>query len=337
MKVAIPDSSAGFTSGWIDACKKLGITVVRFDVYAPSAMANILKCDAFMWHWHHASTKDWLLARQLIMSAEMAGIRVFPNINTCWHFDDKVGQKYMFEAVNVPAVKSWVFYEKESAIKWARITKYPLVFKLRSGAGAINVRLIHDLRQASAMIRKMFGAGFSASIFSDLTTAIRRKKRSGQLWQKLLHAPSIIMAKLAQRKNLPRQNGYVYFQEFVPGNAYDTRIVVIGDRAVGIRRYCRPNDFRASGSGEISYAKSDISEEVVKIAFESARKICAQCAAFDFVQNERGEYLIVEVSYGFTVDAYAKCEGFWTSDMKWHNKPIEICEWMVRDLLNMAE
>ena len=335
MKIAIPNSSAGFTSGWVDACKEQGITVVRFDVYSPSAMTKILECDAFMWHWHHASPTDWLLARQLIKSAEMAGIRVFPDINTCWHFDDKVGQKYMFEAVNIPAVRSWVFYDKNSAMKWAREAKYPLVFKLRCGAGAVNVRLIHNLRQASAIIRKMFGTGFSASIFSDLTTAIRRKKRSGQLWQKLLHAPAIMMAKIALRKRLPRQNGYVYFQEFIPGNSYDTRIVVIGDRAVGIRRYCRPNDFRASGSGEISYAKTDIPEEAVRIAFESARKICAQCAAFDFVRNERGEYQIVEVSYGFTVDAYAKCEGYWTADMKWHIGQIEICKWMVRDLLNI--
>lgn len=337
MKIAIPDSSAGFTSGWIDACKRLGIEVVRFDVYSTSAMADILTCDAFMWHWHHASPSDYLFARQLIMATKMAGIRVFPDIATCWHFDDKVGQKYMFDAVNVPAVKSWVFYDKESAMKWAREAKYPLVFKLRCGAGAINVRLIHNLRQASAMIGKMFGSGFSASIFSDLMTTVRRKKKSGQLWQKLFRAPSIMMAKLAIRRCLPRQNGYVYFQNFIQGNAYDTRIVVIGERAIGIRRYCRPNDFRASGSGEISYEKSDIPEEAVRIAFESARKICAQCAAFDFVRDEGGEYQIVEVSYGFTVDAYSKCEGYWTSDMKWHKKPIEICEWMVRDLLNIVK
>ena len=337
MKIAIPDSSAGFTSGWMAACKRLGIDVVRFDAYSPSAMTDILSCDAFMWHWHHASPSDWLFARQMIMSAKMAGLRVFPDIDTCWHFDDKVGQKYMFEALNLPAIKSWVFYDKENALKWARMARYPLVFKLRCGAGAINVRLVHNLRQASALIRKMFGVGFSSSIFSDLKTTLRCKKKSGELWQKLFRAPSILMAKLALRKRLPRQRGYVYFQEFIPGNTYDTRIVVIGERAIGIRRYCRPNDFRASGSGDISYAKSDIPEEVVKVSFESARKIRAQCAAFDFVRNEAGGYQIVEVSYGFTVDAYSKCEGYWTSDMKWHKEPIEICEWMVRDLLNIIK
>ena len=28
---------------------------------------------------------------------EHKGIKVFPDSKTCWHFDDKVGQKYLFE------------------------------------------------------------------------------------------------------------------------------------------------------------------------------------------------------------------------------------------------
>ena len=336
MRIAIPESSCGFTAGWINACQKLGIDVLRFDVYSPDALDAICGCDALLWHWHHASPKDWLFARQLIVSVEMAGIPVFPNLNTCWHFDDKVGQKYLFEAVGAPAVKSWVFYDKLSAYKWAREASYPLVFKLRCGAGAINVKLVHNAQQAYALIRKMFGSGIPvASVFADLSTSIRRKKKAGQLIQKLLHVPSIIRAKMAFKNALPRQKGYVYFQEFMPDNRYDTRIVVIGDRAIGMRRYCRPNDFRASGSGEISYAKADISEEVIKVAFLAAKKIKSQCAAFDFVRDKSGDYKIIEVSYGFTVDAYRKCEGYWTSDMLWHPEPIEICEWMIRDLLGL--
>src|SRR5690606_15154424 len=52
-----------------------------------------------------------------------------------------------------------------------------------------------------------------------------------------------------------REKGYLYFQEFMPKNEFDTRLIVIGNRCFGIRRYNRTGDFRASGSGLIKYEK----------------------------------------------------------------------------------
>ena len=49
-------------------------------------------------------------------------------------------------------------------------------------------------------------------------------------------------------KLLPLEKGYVYFQDFIPNNDTDTRIVVIGDKIIGERRGVRNGDFRASGS-----------------------------------------------------------------------------------------
>ena len=61
------------------------------------------------------------------------GIRVFPDVDTCWHYDDKVAQKYLFEALKMPLVPSYVFYSKGDAVKWANQVSYPKVFKLRGG------------------------------------------------------------------------------------------------------------------------------------------------------------------------------------------------------------
>ena len=49
------------------------------------------------------------------------------------------------------------------------------------------------------------------------------------------------------------QRDYLLVQEFLPGNGFDTRITVIGNRAFGFRRFNRPDDFRASGSGRIDW------------------------------------------------------------------------------------
>ena len=73
---------------------------------------------------------------------------VFPNFNTAWHFDDKVGQKYLLEAIDAPLVPSYVFYSKEMALKWLEQTQFPKVFKLRGGAGSANVKLVQDEKRS---------------------------------------------------------------------------------------------------------------------------------------------------------------------------------------------
>ena len=79
------------------------------------------------------------------------------------------------------------------------------------------------------------------------------------------------------------EKGYVYFQDFVPGNEYDTRLVVIGDRCFGVRRYCRKGDFRASGSGIKVYDPELIDKKCIQIAFEVANKLNTQSVALDFI------------------------------------------------------
>src|ERR1041385_1478455 len=81
---------------------------------------------------------------------------------------------------------------------------------------------------------------------------------------------------------LERHKNYVYFQKFLPGNNYDTRITVIGDRAFGFRRYTRDNDFRSSGSGRLDYDIRGIDEECLRVAFEISKKMGFQSMAYDF-------------------------------------------------------
>ena len=40
------------------------------------------------------------------------------------------------------------------------------------------------------------------------------------------------------------RRGYVYFQDFIPDNQFDTRVTVIGNRAFAFIRKVRPGDFR---------------------------------------------------------------------------------------------
>ena len=130
------------------------------------------------------------------------------------------------------------------------------------------------------------------------------------------------------------EKGYVYFQDFIPNNNFDIRIVVVGDKAFAIKRLCRDNDFRASGGGSLVYDKNQIDERCVKMAFEVNAKLKMQSVAYDFVFDAGNDPLIVEISYGYAVKAYDACEGYWDKEMNWHpGQNFDFCGWMVEQVL----
>jgi len=111
-------------------------------------------------------------------------------------------------------------------------------------------------------------------------------------------------------------------------------VVVIGDKAFALKRLVRKNDFRASGGGSIVYNKEEIDERCVRIAFDANDIIESQSIAYDFVFDQNKRPLIVEISYGYSVEAYDLCEGYWTKDMQWHaGTHFDFCGWMVENVI----
>src|SRR5699024_4019353 len=125
----------------IEYCKKNKIDYKTVCCYDNDIIEQLEDCDALMWHFHQSNPKDILFAKQLLFAVESAGKEVFPNFHTAWHFDDKVGQKYLLEAMEAPYVPSYVFYGKQEALNWVEEAAFPKVFKLRRGAGSAHVKL----------------------------------------------------------------------------------------------------------------------------------------------------------------------------------------------------
>ncbi len=327
--------SSGFAERWITYCKKNNIPFKIVNAYDNDIVSQLNDCDAFMWHFYQKSYKDQLFAKQLLFSFQTAGIRVFPDFNTAWHFDDKVGQKYLLEAIGAPLVPSYMFFTKEEALKWINLTDFPKVFKLRGGAGAENVKLARTKAEARQLTKTAFGRGFKKyrplSNFKDRW----KKYRDGKTDLKdVLKGIVRFVAPPEFSKMLQAEKGYVYFQDFIPDNSFDIRVVVVGDKAFAIKRMTRKGDFRASGSGRIIYAKAEIDERCVMIAFEVNEKLKAQSIAYDFVFDKENNPLIVEISFGYSAPAYDRCEGYWTRDMQWHEGTnFDFCGWMVENLL----
>ncbi|MFW5803594.1 MAG: ATP-grasp domain-containing protein [bacterium] len=338
MKIVIHERKGSFSDRWIDYCKLNNIPFRIVNCYDTDILAQLRDCDGLMWHWSHVDYRAQNFARQLILSIEKMGIHVLPSYNTCWHFDDKVGQKYLLEAIDAPLVNSYAFYNRKDALKWVQTTSFPKVFKLRGGAGASNVQLLKTRNETKKIIHKAFGKGFKLTDrFSNLKQRIWVLKRDRNI-HAVIHFIKGIIRLIVQKPNLdllPTQKGYVYFQDFIPGNEYDDRIVVVGNRAFALRRYVRKNDFRASGSGVFEYNKRLFNEEVVKIAFQISETINAQSLAFDFIYDRHNNPHIVEASYAYSMGpAYDNCPGYWDRNLNWHEKPVNPQFFIIEDFIN---
>jgi hypothetical protein len=124
------------------------------------------------------------------------------------------------------------------------------------------------------------------------------------------------------------------FQEFLPNNDFDTRLIVLGNRCFGIRRYNRKNDFRASGSGFLDFNPEYIDKRAIKLSFDIATKLETRLLALDFLFDEQNNPVVTEMSYGFAVEAYDNCTGYWDNKMTWHEGKQNLQYLMVEDLIN---
>lgn len=332
MKIAIHHRKDSFSERWINYCVKNKLNYIIVNVYDSNLIDKLNDCDYFLWHFRHDNHLDLLFAKQLIFSLELKGVKVFPNSNTSWHFDDKLGQKYLMESMNIQAVQSYVFYNKIEAKQWISNTDLPKVFKLRGGAGSSNVKLIKSKKEANRIIERMFSKGIStlnyrSLIFDSIKRLIDLKDRVS-----LINIFKYSYLSFTKRE-IDFQNNYVYFQDFIPNNNSDIRVIIIGKFAFAIERLVRKNDFRASGSGKVIFLdNSNINYECLKIAFSATQRIKSQCMAIDFVYHNN-KPLIVEVSYGFNMLSYDKCKGYWDINLNWYEEEFVPQDWMINNLL----
>ena len=334
--IAIHNSTSGFHPRWIEYCRENKIPFKLVNCYSNDIIDQLENCNGLLCHFHHNNPKDILFAKQLLFSLQQAGKKVFPDFNTMWHFDDKLGQKYLLEAVGAPLVPTYIFYNKADALKWIEKTNFPKVFKLRGGAGSANVQLVQTKNQAVKLIKKAFGKGFkNYDAWSNLKERWRRYRlNKTNLWDvikgiiRLGYEPQF-------SKIMGREVGYVYFQDFIPNNDHDIRVIVIGNKAFAIKRMVRKNDFRASGSGNILYDKQYFDDQVIKLSFDIHVKLKGQCTAMDFVYKDDNP-LLVEVSYGFAPEGYEDCPGYWDENLNWHEGKFDPYGWMVENILKDA-
>ncbi len=336
MKIAIHPFKNGFSDSWLEVLKKRNTNYKIVDCYSSNIIEQLNDCTHLIWQWTQADPVAMMMAYDLTKALEQKGIKVFPSSNNSWHFDDKVAQKYLLEAIDAQSVKSYVFYNKDTAKIWASSCSYPKVFKLKGGASSNNVKLAKDKKQAIRLINKAFGKGFTRVNRLDLFNERIRKFKLTPSHKTLLglaKGVARLFVPTDLEKTLGKDRGYAYFQEFIPNNDSDIRVIIIGEKAFGIKRMVRKNDFRASGSGLISYNINDIPNECIKIAFDLSEKLNTDCLCYDFVYQENTPKLI-EISYGFAPIAYIGVKGYWNKNLIFTYEQKPLADYILLDILN---
>lgn len=333
MKIGIHFSKSTFSDRWISYCERNGIDYKVVNCFNNNIIRQLDDCSALMWHHSQTNPKSILVAKQILFALEQSGKRVFPDFKTGWHFDDKLGQKYLLESIGAPLVPTYVFYSSIDALNWVNRTTFPKVFKLRRGAGSSNVKLAKNATSARKIIRKAFGRGInnynSLAKIKDIIQKVISKKAT---YNELLKGVAHVFLEPRYSEVVGKERGYVYFQDFIPHNDHDIRIIVIDNKAFAIKRLVRTHDFRASGSGLIYYEKELFNEITIRLAFDLAKKLGVQCVAFDFVYDNETP-LLLEISYGFVPDGYDKCPGYWTDNLEWIDGDFDPYGWMVDALI----
>lgn len=333
MKIGFHHRKGSYSEHWIKYCLENNINFKVVNAYSTDIINDLQDCVIFMWHHHQGNPKDALFAKQLLFSLESEGKIVYPDFYTGWHFDDKLGQKYLLESIGAPLVPTYIFYDKQEALNWTEETNFPKVFKLRGGAGSANVRLIKSRNEAFTIIKQAFGKGFRQyNPMEIIKDSFRKFRNEDKNLIKLIKSSAHFLYPYQIEKSKGREKGYVYFQDFIPDCKYDIRVQLIGNKCYAMKRYVRPNDFRASGGGNIDYDGSKIPLSAIKLSFDVAKILKMQTMAIDLLPF-KDSYLIAEISYAFAIDDGELDPGYWDSSFSWHPGLINPFGWMIEDLI----
>lgn len=335
MKIAIHHREGAYSDRWIKFCIEKSINYKIVNCYENDIIEQLKDCDALMWNYTLADYRDMLFAKELLFSLEQSGKVVFPNFMTGWHYNDKLGQKYLFESLGIKIAPAYVFYTRKEALDWASKTVFPKVFKLRGGSSSANVRLAKTRKDAKRFINKAFSRGFSqfyrwGHFRNRIKLYLNGKDTLLGVIKGFLRL--FIPTELAKRSG--RDKSYVYFQDFIPNDGFDYRIEIVGDFCIAMIRKVRIKDFRASGGHDDHYERELIPKDVIDFAFDVCDKMNSQSCALDIVRNkETQELYLLEDSFWYSLDEEEFSHGYWDRYGNWYNKKFDSRDWMIESII----
>lgn len=231
---------------------------------------------------HHPDSREY--DKELMAElAKREGLRVCPNPRSAVLYDDKLEQSRQLARWMPQTIIVTAPRDVPSALTALRI---PLISKTSEGAGSKNVRFVESVGQASDEARlALDGNGIPCHY--------------GQ-----------------------RQRGYLLWQEFLSGNAYDFRVIAIGGERLILRRGNRDDRPMASGSGNeipIQWPDAEASEVLDFANQFFAEEGFAWCGIDVVRDHKRKRWAVLEMTVGWPLGKMDEhrfvsgrsCDEFW--------------------------
>lgn len=330
MRIAIhPDHFAdeSFSDTWITYFHAHEIETIIVDLRTEQGFNAAKAADGVMWRYFHSPQDKQSAGRILYALEHLYCIPTFPNLTHTWLFDEKINQYYLLQLLQAPTPDTWIFWDYGQALEFIQRATYPLVFKLSSGASGSNVQRVDTAEQAASLAWHMFHRGIFPRLWIPREQVGQRRSvpERLKLWWSDLHGIADRTKDAAryllknQYPQLPEhywkpEYGYIYFQEYLAGNDFDTRVYVIGEHAGALHRINRPGDFRASGSNLPDYDQAAIDPRCIEIAIEISRRAGFISMAYDFLVK-KGQPVICEMGYTFGAELPGRIPGWYRQDL----------------------
>jgi glutathione synthase/RimK-type ligase-like ATP-grasp enzyme len=271
------------TIDWPGRVKKPHIGIVRdFDEYPRwTRYCRFFEHNSFHYEIYNLHAHDWLehaekydvivgipscesyhlqeMQRKYYVLEAFLGKTCYPNTGHALLYEDKSLEAYISKAFGLPFVNTYISHDKQDAMRLVETLAYPVVSKIVPASGSLGVELVRSRQDARRIVDQAFS-------------------RNGRKTH-VLHF---------------RQKNFVYFQDYVPSDGYDIRVMVIGNRAFGFYRKAPQGDFRASGMDLVE--KRELPADAIKIAWAVNKAVRSPMLVVDMLHGLDGRYYIIEFS-----------------------------------------
>lgn len=323
MKVTIlRNEDPASSKKWEISCRKAKID---FDVI-----------DLTSWNWYELikqSNSDIFLLKppgetfkykqvydeRLFVISEIVKLPIFPSYKEVLIYENKRMLSAFLKGAKIPSPKTWVFYNKSEALKFARTTALPMVGKTGIGASGTGVKIIKSRGVLEKYIERGFGRGIKRRLGPNRNTG------SIRTWtKKTVASPVFFFRKIKKYLEIYKdsQRGFIILQEYVP-HEFEWRIVKIGESWFGHQKI-KTGD-KASGTKGINYVPPPIE------LLEFCRSICEEhnftTMAMDIFEHPTKGYIVNELQtiFGHVQDYLMEVGGeigrYTIKDSQWQFEP----------------
>ena len=151
---------------YVRACREMGVSYALLDLSSSDWIERVREsgCAGFL-VWPSSLPVSWnrMFKERVKLLNGVLGIPVFPSCSELWLYESKYRVRDWLDVKGFPYPRTWIFFEEEEALRFARETDLPVVAKTDSGGSASGVRVFANRKRLRAYTRRAFRAGVTLS------------------------------------------------------------------------------------------------------------------------------------------------------------------------------